>query len=76
MADLERVEQFEQAARYVRPDDVKAAVLTSSDLGRHAAWLRQILDAGVDELFIHQVPREQSAFIDAFGSKVLPEVLG
>jgi probable non-F420 flavinoid oxidoreductase len=76
MADLERVEQFEEAARHVRPDDVKAGVFVSSDLGRHAAWLRQILDVGVDEIFVHQVPREQAAFIDAFGAKVLPEALG
>jgi probable non-F420 flavinoid oxidoreductase len=76
MADLERVEQFEEAARHVRPDDVKASVLVSSDLGRQAAWLREIVDVGADEVFIHQVPREQQAFIDAFGAKVLPEVQG
>jgi hypothetical protein len=46
----------------------------SSDLGRHAAWLVEILEAGVDDLFLHQVPREQAAFIEAFGAKVLPEV--
>ena len=76
MADLERIEQFEEAARHVRPEDIGASVLVSSDLGRHAAWLRQILDAGVDDVFVHQVPRDQGAFIDAFGTKVLPEVLG
>jgi probable non-F420 flavinoid oxidoreductase len=76
MADLERIEQFEEASRHVRPEDVEASVLVSSDLGRHAAALRGILDLGVDDVFIHQVPREQAAFIDAFGAKVLPEVVG
>jgi probable non-F420 flavinoid oxidoreductase len=76
MADLERVEQFEEAARHVRPDDVRASVLVSSDLGRQASWLRETFDVGVDEVFVHHVPREQRAFIDAFGAKVLPEVAG
>jgi coenzyme F420-dependent glucose-6-phosphate dehydrogenase len=74
MADLERVEQFEIAATHVRPDDVRTAVLVSSDPQRHAGWLRELLDAGVDGLYLHQVPREQEAFIDLFGTKVLPEL--
>jgi probable non-F420 flavinoid oxidoreductase len=75
MADLERVEQFEVAATHVRPEDVRASVLVSSDLGRHAAWLREAFDCGVDDLIVHHVPVPQDAFIDAFGERVLPEVL-
>ena len=76
MADLERVEQFELAATHVRPDDVRSSVLVSADLGRHAAWLREVLDAGVDRVYVHHVPRPQRAFLDAFGERVLPEVAG
>jgi G6PDH family F420-dependent oxidoreductase len=75
MADLERVEQFEVAATHVRPEDVRASVLVSSDLGRHAAWLREAFDCGVEDLIVHHVPVPQDAFIDAFGERVLPEVL-
>jgi probable non-F420 flavinoid oxidoreductase len=74
-ADLERVEQFEEAARHVRPDDMRAGVLVTSDLGQLAAWLRELLDAGADDLYVHHVPKEQHAFIEAFGAKVLPELL-
>ena len=74
MADLERVEQFEQAARHVRPEDVRDSVLVSSDLARHAAWLKELLELGVDELFVHHVGKEQRPFIDAFGEHVLPQV--
>lgn len=74
MADLERVEQFEVAASHVRPEDVRASVLVSSDLGRHAAWLHQALDAGADNLFLHHVPRRQREFVDAFAAKVLPDL--
>jgi hypothetical protein len=49
-------------------------VHVSADLGDHAAHLGALLDCGVDELVVHHVPRPQSAFIDAFGEKVLPEL--
>jgi probable non-F420 flavinoid oxidoreductase len=75
MADLERVEQFEVAATHVRPDDVRASVLVSSDLGWHAARLHEALEL-VDDLYLHHVPREQAAFVDAFGERVLPELAG
>jgi probable non-F420 flavinoid oxidoreductase len=75
MADLETVEQFEAAAAHVRPEDMRAAVLVSSDVKQHVAWLHEILDCGADELFLHHVPREQEGFIEAFGLDVLPEVV-
>jgi probable non-F420 flavinoid oxidoreductase len=74
MADLVLVEQFEAAATHVRPDDVRGSVLVSSDLGRHTAWLHETLELGVDDLFVHQVPREQRAFLEAFGTSVLPQL--
>jgi hypothetical protein len=74
MADLETVAQFEAAAVHVRPEDVARSVLVSSDAKQHAAWLHECLDCGVDELFVHQVPREQRGFIDTYGAEVLPEV--
>jgi probable non-F420 flavinoid oxidoreductase len=74
MADLETVAQFEAAAAHVRPEDVRSAVLVSSDVKQHVAWLHETLDQGADELFVHQVPREQEAFVDTFGADVVPEV--
>ena len=76
MADLETVAQFEAAAVHVQPDHVRASVLVSSDPKQHAAWLHEVLDLGVDDLFVHQVPREQERFIDVFGADMLPEVTG
>ena len=74
MADLERVEQFEEAAKFVTPEDMRGSVLVSSDPGRHAAAIREVLDLGVDEVFLHHVPRPQRPFVDVFGEKVLPEL--
>lgn len=72
--DLETVEQFDAAARYVRPDDVRAAVLVSSDLERHVGWLQEAAALGFDEIYVHHVGRDQRAFIDAFGDRVLPKL--
>ena len=72
--DLATVEQFDEAARHVRPEDVREAVLVSSDLGRHAAWLHELSELGWDSVYLHHVGRDQGAFIEAFGEHVLPEL--
>lgn len=72
--DLRTPEQFEAAAEFVRPEDLEPAVRISADLSRHADWLRQDLEAGVDQLLLHNVNRGQAAFIDAFGERVLPQL--
>jgi probable non-F420 flavinoid oxidoreductase len=74
MADLERVEQFEAAAAYVEPRHLRDCVLVSSDLGQHAAWLHEVFEAGADAVYLHHVPRPQSAFIEAFAAHVLPQL--
>ena len=74
MWDLELPRQFDAAAWHVRPDDMCGPVLISSDLGRHAMWLDQIAQLGVDSLFLHHVGTDQRRFIDAFGERVVPEV--
>jgi len=72
--DLATVEQFDEAGRYVRPEDVREAVLVSSDLGRHAAWLHELSDLGCDAMYLHHVGRDQRAFVEAFGEHVLPQL--
>jgi probable non-F420 flavinoid oxidoreductase len=72
--DLETVEQFDLAAEYVRPEDVKRSVLVSADLARHAAWLDDLAELGFEQIYLHHVGRDLSPFIDAFGERVLPEL--
>src|ERR687895_39864 len=48
--DLATVEQFDEAARHVRPEDVRGPVLVSSDPARHAAWLQEIAGLGFDAI--------------------------
>ena len=76
--ELALPEEFDAAARYVTPEDVRSAVLVSADLGRHTAWLGEYLELGFDRLYLHEVGQaeHQRPFIDAFGSKVVPELAG
>ena len=72
--DLHTVEQFDEAAKHVRPEDVRASVLVSSDTGRHVAWLQELAELGFDLIALHHVGRELSPFIAAFAERVLPEL--
>jgi hypothetical protein len=72
--DLETVEQFDEAAAHVRPDDVREAVLVSADLGRHAGWLGELAELGFEQIHLHHVGQDLAPFIQAFGERVLPEL--
>jgi probable non-F420 flavinoid oxidoreductase len=70
--DLQTVEQFDEAARFVRPEDVRSGVLVSADLQQHVAWLQELAALGFDAVYLHHVGQELDPFIDAFGETVLP----
>lgn len=72
--DLKTTAHFDAATKLVQVDDIREAVLISSDLGWHAARLAELLELGFDRLYLHHVGKEQDRFIDAFGDKVLPEL--
>jgi probable non-F420 flavinoid oxidoreductase len=72
--DIDSVEVFDLASEHVPLSQVKEVVLVSDDLGQHAAWLAGFLDLGFDEIYLHHVGKQQAAFQEAFGSKVLPQL--
>ena len=74
--DLDSVEAFDEAARHVRPEDMRGSVLVTSDLGQLSAWLHELLEFEPDELYVHHVGREQGPFIEAFSEHVLPGLAG
>ena len=73
--NLELPAQFDEATKDVRPEDVTESVLVSADTAQHAKWLRELVDLGVDAIYLHHVGKEQDRFIDVFGEQVLPEVI-
>src|SRR5688572_4417093 len=48
--DLATVEQFDEAAKHVRSEDVRSAVLVSSDPAQHAEWLHEYAELGFDAI--------------------------
>jgi len=72
--DVETAEAFDVLWKHVQPEEVRGSVNVSRDLGQHRAWLAEYAALGFDEIYLHHVGQEQQAFIEAFGSKVLPEL--
>jgi len=72
--ELRSVKDFETATRFVRPEDVRESVLVSADLNRHAKWLQEFIELGFEEIHLHQVSRKQRAFVDTFGTRILPQL--
>lgn len=66
-------EQFEKAAQFVRPDDVRAKVCCSADPAVHADRIGELFELGFDHVYVHQVGTNQEAFVDTFGERVLPQ---
>jgi len=72
--DLRRPQDFDLATRFVRGEDVRKSVFVTSDMGRLADWVAGFVDLGFAEIHLHQVGRNQRAFIEAAGTGLLPEV--
>jgi probable non-F420 flavinoid oxidoreductase len=70
--DLELPAHFDEAARFVRPEDVRQGVLISSDPQRFVDWLGEYLELGFAGIYLHHVGVAQRSFIESFGAHVLP----
>ncbi len=72
--DIRNPEDFAAMAKLVRPEHFENRVLISADLDEHAAHIQRYVDMGFDEIHLHNVGRNQSEFIRAFGDSVLPRL--
>jgi G6PDH family F420-dependent oxidoreductase len=64
--------EFDEATRDVRPDDLDDHMHISADPARHAAWLQQYVDRGFEEIYLHNVGRNQVEFIQTFERSIKP----
>lgn len=72
--DIATVEGFDAASEHITLDSVRQAVRISADLAQHVAWIREYADLGFDDIYLHFVGQDQAAYLDAFGTHVLPKV--
>ncbi|MGE5333058.1 MAG: LLM class flavin-dependent oxidoreductase, partial [Nitrososphaerota archaeon] len=73
-ADIRNPEDFAAMAQIVRPENFEGRVFMESDLDAHTAHLQHYIDLGFDQIYIHNVGRNQQEFIEAFGRNVLPRL--
>lgn len=64
-----------QLARSVTIDDIRSRIPVSADLDVHRAHVQSLLDLGFDAVHVHNVGRDQDAWIDAFARGILPKLV-
>lgn len=72
--DIKSPFDFEAIARLVRPEDFQGRMLISSDLEAHRKQIQKFLDLGFDQIYLHNVGRNQREWAEAFGREVLPKL--
>ena len=70
--DIRSPFDFEQMAKLVRPEDFDGRMVISADPDVHRAEIQRFLDLGIDRVYLHNVGRNQTEWIETFGREVLP----
>ena len=72
--DIRSPFEFEQMAKLVRPEDFEGRMQISADPEDHRAYIQKYLDLGFDQIYLHNVGRDQARWIEIFGRDVLPKL--
>jgi coenzyme F420-dependent glucose-6-phosphate dehydrogenase len=73
-ADIRNPEDFAAMAKQVSVENFVNRVLMSSDLDEHLEHVQHYVDLGFDEVYVHNVGRNQEEFIRAYGERVIPKL--
>jgi coenzyme F420-dependent glucose-6-phosphate dehydrogenase len=76
LVDTRTPDEIDELSAGIQREDVAQRVRVSEQLDRHVDWLKGDEELGFDAVYIHNVNRRQSEFIEAFGKKVIPRVKG
>jgi coenzyme F420-dependent glucose-6-phosphate dehydrogenase len=72
--DIRNPEDFAAMAKLIHIDNFKNRVLMSADLDEHLDHIQHYVDLGFDEVYVHNVGRNQEEFIRAYGERVIPKL--
>lgn len=75
LTELRNPAQFDALGDQVDPAVVEKMIHISADTTQHTDWLKQYAEMGFERLMLHNVTTQQELFIDAFGERVIPELL-
>jgi G6PDH family F420-dependent oxidoreductase len=62
---------FEQAAEIVSEERATSSIPCGPDIDAHAKALQEFADAGVDEVFVHQIGQDQDAFFERWAPAII-----
>src|SRR4051812_48273089 len=71
-SDIRNPEDFEQMAKIVNIENFRNRVLITPDLQKHREHIQHYIDLGFNEVYVHNVGRNQNEFIEAYGREVAP----
>ena len=60
--------------KQVSVENFENRVLISADLDEHLEHIQHYIDLGFDEVYVHNVGRNQEEFIRAYGERVIPKL--
>jgi len=72
--ELPNPAHFEQLAKIVTEEMIAERIVCGPDVDRHVQAIQNYLDAGFDQVYVHQIGPNQEAFIEAYARDVLPRV--
>jgi G6PDH family F420-dependent oxidoreductase len=73
-ADIRSPGDFEEMAKLVRPEDFQGRMVMSVDPEIHRREIQRFLDIGFDQIYLHNVGRNQAEWMEVFGREVLPKL--
>jgi G6PDH family F420-dependent oxidoreductase len=71
---LPRPQDFEAGMSLVAPDAVAESIVCGADPKAHLDRVHEYLDAGADEVYVHQIGPDLDGFFDAWSKQILPEL--
>jgi coenzyme F420-dependent glucose-6-phosphate dehydrogenase len=74
--DLRTIAHFEQAVEAVSPEDVANSTPCGPDVEPILEMAAEMIEAGVDHLYFHQIGEDQEGFVDFWKSEIRPELAG
>lgn len=74
LAELKTPEEFDAVTAAVRPEEIDEVIPLISRADQLLDILQECASCGFDEIYIHNVSRDQYAFMDFMRNAVLPEL--
>ncbi len=72
--DVRSPHDFAQMAALVRPEDFEGRMVISADPDLHRGEIQRFLDLGISQVYLHNVGRNQTEWMEVFGRDVLPQL--